>query len=112
MRQLQANAGVLVVKGPESDLRASYLMAIRRSNRRGEAPAGHRVRYSGKNGADLIIRLERMAAPVGQSRDPPPPVPMVEGLGQLHEGVARLAEKDSTPMPRMPLYRQGASCCG
>ncbi len=95
MRQLQANAGVLVVKDPKPDLRASYLMAIRRSNRRGEAPAGHWVRYSGKNGADLIIRLERTAAPVRENRGPRPPVPRIKGLQQLHEVVAKLAEKDS-----------------
>lgn len=95
MRRLQANAGVLVVKDPEPDLRASYLMTIRRINRRGEVPAGHRVRYSGNNGADLIIRLERTAALVGKDRGPRPPVPMVEGLQQLHEVVAKLAEKDS-----------------
>ncbi len=95
IQQLQANHGVLVVKDPEPSLRASYLRAIRRSNRLGEAPAGHFVRYSGRNSADLVIRLAKTAAPVQKDRGPRSPVPMFDGLQQLHEVVAKLAEADS-----------------
>ena len=79
------------VADPPGPLRAAYRRAISRAITTGLVPAGHRLRHSGRDHGDLVIRLARL------DDEPPPPEPLSEipvpsSLEGCHAAVAAIRD--------------------
>lgn len=61
--QLIAAGGTLRVPDPLPSIRSSWRRAIRAIYDRNLCPTGQRVRYSGRSGGELVIRLEPVPTP-------------------------------------------------
>lgn len=63
IKRLQSNGGTLQVENPDEETRASCRRAIHAAKQHGLVPAGLRLRHTGRNSGDLIIKLFDAAHP-------------------------------------------------
>lgn len=87
MTELQANGGVLRIKDPDMAVRAGWRRAVNRARRDGLVPAGHHLRYLGRDVGDLVLTLHPGEHPATKSRQR---VEVPDAIADVHPLVTRV----------------------
>lgn len=89
--RITAAGGELRIEDPEPEERAAWRRAFHAATTKGGLPKGMRLRYTGRDSGDVVLRLVA-DIPANQPRSQPPAVAVPDRVGRLHPLVAELRE--------------------
>ena len=92
LERLRAAGGQLRLEDPAPAVRAGYRRAISAAITSGGVPDGYRLRHTGRDRGDLIIRLVAAEEDPARREPRPPPIPIPETVGSLDQVVRGLGE--------------------